>query len=86
MKGNCGECERRYTCEIDPDKCNEWPDPAPKTNADRIRAMSDEELADFLTKENWICDKYEVCKKCPRYIADCCLPIDEWLQAPAGEE
>lgn len=53
------------------------------TNADRIRAMSDEELADFLTKENWICDKYAVCKKCPRYIADCCLPIGEWLQAPA---
>jgi hypothetical protein len=48
MKGNCGECERRYFCEIDPEKCNEWPDPAPQTNADRIRAMSDEELAKFL--------------------------------------
>lgn len=45
MKGNCGECERRYFCEIDPDQCNEWPDPVPQTNADRIRALSDEELA-----------------------------------------
>lgn len=48
MKGNCGECERRYLCEIDPDKCDEWPDPVTKTNADRIRAMDDAELAAFL--------------------------------------
>ena len=48
MKGNCGECNLRWACDIDPDKCNEWPDPAPMTNADRIRAMSDEELAKFL--------------------------------------
>ena len=44
MKGNCGECDRRYACDIDPDKCDEWPDPVPMTNADRIRAMSDEDL------------------------------------------
>lgn len=48
MKGNCGECNRRWACDIDPDKCNEWPDPAPMTNADRIRSMSDEELAEFI--------------------------------------
>lgn len=48
MKGFCGECDRRYACDIDPDKCDEWPDPVPMTNADRIRAMNDEELADFL--------------------------------------
>ena len=45
MKGNCAECCRRWVCEIDPSDCNEWPDPVPVTNADRIRAMSDEELA-----------------------------------------
>ena len=50
MKGNCGECERRWACDIDPGKCDEWPDPAPMTNADRIRAMSDEELAKFLAE------------------------------------
>ena len=44
MKGNCGECDRRYACDIDPDKCDEWPDPVPMTNADRIRSMTDEEL------------------------------------------
>ena len=44
MKGFCGECDRRYACDIDPDKCDEWPDHVPMTNADRIREMSDEEL------------------------------------------
>ena len=50
MKGNCGECNLRWACDIDPDKCNAWPDPVPMTNADRIRAMTDEELADFLNQ------------------------------------
>lgn len=53
------------------------------TNADRIRAMTDEELTDFLRKESWKCDNYKVCRECPRYIGDCCLPLDEWLQQSA---
>ena len=44
MKGFCGECDRRYACDIDPDKCDEQPDPVPMTNADRIRDMTDDEL------------------------------------------
>lgn len=48
MKGNCGECERRWFCDINPDECDAWPDPVPMTNADHIRSMSDEELAEFL--------------------------------------
>lgn len=74
MKGNCGECNRRWACDIDPDKCDMWPDPAPMTNADRIRAMSDEELAEFLYQvgydNGWGMKEYAL----------------EWLQQPAGEE
>ena len=51
MKGNCGECNRRWACDIDPDKCNAWHDSVPMTNADRIRAMSDEELAVLIARE-----------------------------------
>lgn len=69
----------------------------PMTNADRIRAMSDEELADFLEKINPInCD-------CCVYMRPCRLEYDEetvnyaekynckdgfmqWLQQPAEEE
>ena len=43
---------------------------APLTNADRIRAMSDEELAEFLID----------------LADDGNLKIREWLQQPAGEE
>ena len=50
MKGNCGECNRRWACDVDPDKCNEWPDPAPMTNADRISTMAIEEKAKFLDR------------------------------------
>ena len=48
-------------------KCNYIPVP---TNADRIRAMRDEELAEFLID----------------LADDGNLKIREWLQQPAGEE
>ena len=61
----------------------------PQTNADRIRAMSDEELAD-----NWMRD-FVVCHRCAyRYECECdeyvtyekCKEgIVEWLQQPAEE-
>lgn len=47
MKGNCGECDRRWICDINPDDCDEWPDPAPITNNERISAMTIEEKAEF---------------------------------------
>lgn len=59
----------------------------PQTNGDRIRAMSDEELAEF------ICgvfddDDDDICGK---FINGCFIPcydqysIKEWLQQPADE-
>lgn len=59
---DCSKCLRTdvkccFTCKKDADKCKVWHHcgsdcPAHesriKTNADRIRAMSDEELADFI--------------------------------------
>ena len=74
MKGDCGECNLRWACDIDPDKCNAWPNPVPMTNADRIRAMSDEELAAFLFQVgyNHRCGLKEYAL--------------EWLQQPAEED
>ena len=45
---------------------------APLTNADRIRAMSDEELAKLLCCTGWRMIEQKECL--------------EWLQMPAGEE
>ena len=56
-----------------------------QTNADRIRAMSDEELAKFLEEESWICAN-QVCRKCPLYTGtEICKSVEEWLKQPAEE-
>lgn len=57
----------------------------PKTNADRIREMSDEELAVIM--ENYICDMAQDAGMCGSYdgreqCRDCCLA---WLRAPVEE-
>ena len=61
------------------------PKPTPQTNADRIRAMSDEELVDFLGEYRFcdICD--EGCEACA-YHGDCNKRLLEWLKQPAKED
>jgi len=51
-----------------------------KTNADRIRGMTDDELAEWV--KLMVC-KYRSCGNCP--MSDWCEPdkgIAEWLKAP----
>lgn len=64
----------------------------PQTNADRIRAMSDEELAVFLDDLTCLCvdcnDHDGVNENCPIYKQGCgryCEPKDlmHWLKQPA---
>lgn len=61
----------------------------PMTNADRIRAMSDEELAELF---HGFCDNGERCVYCPLYEKSCAgVHSDvpkwlEWLQQPAEGE
>lgn len=56
-----------------------------QTNADRIRAMSDEELA------LWICGVYDIEEENGKFINGIIIPgytphdIEEWLQQPAEE-
>lgn len=57
----------------------------PITNADRIRAMSDEELARFLAENEWECETYNDCAKCPRMTDDGCVSLSKWLKQPAEE-
>ena len=84
MKGFCGECDRRYACDIDPDKCDEWPDPVPMTNADRIRAMSDEELAWYLVL--WRCEAVAKHNGISSGCTDTQKNILNWLQKPMEED
>ena len=57
----------------------------PMTNAQKIRAMSDEELCEFLGECKFcdICE--EGCDSCT-YNGDCDKRLLEWLQQPAGGE
>ena len=50
------------------------------TNADRIRAMSDEDLAELIDRETDSCAPTGDCEKMHRYCKACWL---DWLQQPA---
>lgn len=91
MKGNCGECESRWFCDINPDECDAWTDPVPQTNADHVRAMTDEKLAVFL-------ECFGVCHYCQEYEeasfveygipdcdGDCGRHLMDWLKQPHKE-
>ena len=56
-------------------------DGKPETNADRIRAMSDDELADV------VANGVGCVRKAPHCMDDDCTPgIRKWLQQPAEGE
>lgn len=67
------------TCP-EPEKCRYAT--FPQTNADRIREMSDEELATLISGGDHICDRIPewVCKGAE--CRDCCLA---WLRSPVEE-
>ena len=58
----------------------------PKTNGDKIRAMTDEELADWLTDGH---DKCDICKLCSfgacRIESECEKGVLEWLKQEVSE-
>lgn len=56
----------------------------PQTKADRIRAMSDEELFDFLYSYKFFEMCKEGCGECS-YQGECVRRLMEWLKQPAEE-
>lgn len=87
---DCKECKNYNICEIRKmvegklKRCQSFEQKKPQTNADRIRAMSDEELAKFIDKlSSCSCcgfDKNE-CKK----SVHCRDGIMQWLKSEAKE-
>lgn len=81
--GDCCNCgSPQYMCKCKPKLCGSL---VPMTNGDRIRAMSDEELAKFISSpcqyQVGECDGYRNCgdDECLKHILDC-------LQLPAMED
>ena len=68
----------------DPDMQRDCQHFCEKTNADRIRNMTDEELA------LWICGVYDIEEENGKFINGIIIPgyaphdIEEWLQQPCG--
>lgn len=79
----CVDCGKTVCVCCHPDymemgDCKGKPKSTPQTNADRIRAMSDEELAEILAcpyQNDGLCFKAENCEKC----------IIDWLRQPEEE-
>ena len=69
----------KYRCPCLEKSCEHYGE---LTNADRIRAMSDEELCKFLGE----CKFFDICEEgCGHctYSGDCDKRLLEWLQQPA---
>ena len=91
MKFLCDNCEK-YPCDDNAIKLMKYcpvysPKPKPQTNADHIRSMTDEEIADFL------CDIGECDRRCPAKIGDCIFSDStcrqawlEWLKGEARHD
>ena len=78
----CAENFNRF-CPDYPEKCRFCGAFREPTNADRIRAMSDEELSELIDRETDSCAPTGDCEKMSRDCKACWL---EWLQQPAREE
>jgi hypothetical protein len=85
-KRTCRYCtlEQRKTCNVKKEAIK-------ITNADRIRSMTDEELAEFLDDIAYYCKGRQnetYCSNCRFYfLGECnCISIGEWLKSEVGCE
>lgn len=86
----CNTCANENYCydgnhQLTRDRCadNGFTAYVPQTNADKIRSMSDWEMA------GWLCDVSECDRRCPAKIGDCifsdtaCISAwTDWLKSP----
>ena len=82
----CGSCIGKTLCGEPEDTalvCVDRVIGKPMTNADRIRSMSDEELAELIDRETDSCAPTGDCEKMSRDCKACWL---EWLKQPAEED
>lgn len=94
--GKCVECANKSDCadsqaQIIACMSNGYPDYKPQINADRIRAMSDEELAEWIDEfwsAAWCPDEPPVdpeTKQCLLHDGDCRLCILDWLRQEVSD-
>ena len=85
----CAECSDRWKCGAGYDLrkkrrgCEKAKKPAKRSNADRIRYMTDEELAEWIAYRQGCFERQD--KRCSKYgtCRDCWL---EWLREEATDD
>lgn len=77
---DCRKCRRFGACYFDNDDCIGF-EPKAMTNADRIRSMTDEDLAEFLNGKNFCARNFD-CEKGKRPCKECNL---DWLRTEVKE-
>ena len=75
----CNSGSRHYEYECKKCECM-----IPISNAERIRSMTDEELAELLSKP-W-CDNHRFDSDCRRFKADCVACAADWLSQQYEED
>lgn len=85
----CDNCKKHDDCATGSGLV--WPcgayAPIVVTNADRIRSMSDEELANILCNECLVCDICEIARTDYACDPECCRRATiAWLQNPTKED
>ena len=82
--GRCSAVGRTVAFAVNHGVCRDFDEVKPLTNAQKIRAMSDEELAKFLYSGKFcdICE--ESCEEC-RCNGDCESRLADWLKQPVEE-
>ena len=81
----CGSCIGKTLCGEPEDTalvCVDRVIGKPMTNADRIRSMTDEEIAELIYRETDSCAPTGDCEKMSRDCKACWL---DWLQQPAED-
>ena len=86
-EGRCKAEGRTVDFAVDDGVCIDFDECKPMTNADRIRAMSDEELAETLIRYNDLCDMFMADDGMKYYDFEAAKEAEmEWLQQPAEGE
>ena len=91
--GDCRKCKHHYCSFVGVDRgglveCANYLHPLkptkPITNADRIRAMSDEELAAWIAGMTTVCECCAELNECeaPRGFNRCSHGVEDWLKQP----
>lgn len=77
-KSPCSECKEFSKYEYE----------NKKTNADRIRSMSDEELAAWIASMTTVCECCAEINECesPKCFNKCLHGVEDWLQQPPKGE